>query len=387
MKKASLPDTDLCASEILEIMRTCFTDKYGSCKCDAITSKSDNNLKVDEKTAPIKVYIPSREKTVILILQHKNNGKNSISIRGNEKNNLNFAKELREDLYKACNMISPEKPNDSIIVSFEKYRDIVKYLKPFFETIYDGLYRDYYMTKFKNSSEETLTLNHFERRNNLSIQTGSRSMLERFWDAYEYVTGNKSPERSNIRINCEIEKLVLKDKIEKEMESYFGEKVCNYVKLKNPALTLTMKEAITDKTNKNSLGTTDYSPMVQTICKCYESFIKTVIKELEPKQYEELSNKFEGNVQLKEIFTFDTDEDYYALRKAYIGRMKKTEKTKLGKLAKPFIIERNSASHGSDPDNHRVIDNYEEAYEIFCKVASSIKSSYEIFEDYITGRK
>ena len=388
MKEPKLPDTNLSATEILHRMRDCFNSKYGSCRCEPVNSNNDNsNIKISERNIPVKIYIPSREKAVFLILQHKKNGKNSISVRGNERADLDFAKELREDLYKACNMIPPEKPNDSVIATFEQYRDIVKYIEPFFKITYDGPYRDYLMTQFESLERELLTLSYYKKRDNLSVQTGSRKMLDHFADAFEYVTGRKTKERNDIERMCEIETSVFKDKIEKEMEFYFGEKVCDYVKLKNPALVSTMKEAIADKINKKTLGTTDYSPMVQTMCKCYESFIKTVIQELEPKQYKEQQDKHEGIIQLKEIFAFDIDEEYYTLRRSYIGRMKKTEREKLGKLSKPFIVERNSTSHGSDPDDHRVIDNYEEAYDIFCKVADSIKKSYEILENYITGRK
>ncbi len=384
MKKSGngrLPGIYMSFSEILAILDSHMATHYsGNYHYDIINES--------EKEMDISINVGTELYPAVLTLQNRVDNTSSISVRKNDNGqSMSLACKLREELYRACGEGPPVKVN----VVYEhltenQYDAIISYLGMHLKALDSSKKPLDYQCGFVDPYGNRLVVHFYPTSGKFLAQTGFQKLSSLCEEALKNAAGILTKEEAF----AEYEKQVLAFRetgaLENEIKVALGNSLIRFLEDNNANLLETIYSAFKLKREKRTMKTDDYSPMVQSICRCYEGLIKTLFDQMGFPKTRVDRNGYQVEMFVTSYFHRNKKNNTYSLDFRYDSKKKRLTKCirdQLGSDLLPFVKYRNQASHGGERGKHIVIPSYEEALADFNEISTSIKESFELLKDYL----
>lgn len=308
---------------------------------------------------------------VLLIVYIRSDGSMSISYKSGK--NPELGKKITNAIYSISGRDHSSTNTTAMKCSQEIFNQVLSELDK------SNLFRD----KEKTFNNQTIISYSDDAGNKLTIQywmTGkifpqskSQFLLTLFNDTYAKLVKFSSAKDVAEEIEAfdfnEEESMELEQTIEGEV----GKDFVTYINQANPDLAKTLYAAYKRRLYDKTIELTDYTSLVQEMCRIYESAIKTIF----------LSTGVKEKEYTKDYFYLPQNPTI--LDRSVLKQLKDDSKRKrLAKLYRPFQVYRNPASHGSANDlrKHKVTSSYQESEKLCKEIASAMKEFYNIVKPF-----
>ena len=239
---------------------------------------------------------------------------------------------------------------------------------------------------YSDEEENRLTIQFWLSTEKVYPLSKSARLRTLFIDAYaKHVSFSsaKDVEEEMQQLEIAEEKLITLDN---EMHRDLGADVMQqfidnqFIMKKDLGSYFTLRAAFAARRHKRTLHVDDYSAIVQSICKCFESLMKTMLWDSGfPTTY--INNKT-VEFSVVDYFYWNDRTKAYCLDRKYLKMDDKT-RYEVGRLySYAYGSVRNKVSHGGFPWKHITINDYNKANDWFDKVTYSMKEEYKILAPY-----
>ena len=376
-----LPGINSSFSEILKILDSHMATYY----CD---NYHYDIRRVSETEIDISINVGTELDPAVLTLHKRIDQSISIIIRKNDPGKpLLLAKKLREELYRACGIGSPVETNDVYEhLSQNQYDAIISYLCVQLKKI--DCFREtfHFQCRFEDLDGSRLTVHYYPSSRKFMAQTGLQKLSSLCAEALKNAAGIRTKEEEFAEHEKQVLDYFETESLEDEIKRNIGDSLIEYLIINNVELLETIKSAFKLKQEKRTMKTSDYSHMVQNICRCYEGLMKTLFDQMGFPKTRIDRNGYQVEMFVSSYFHRNKQKDTYSLDYCYDSKKKRLTKKvrdQLGSNFKPYVKYRNQASHGGERGKHIVIQSYAEALTAFNEISKSINASFELLKDYL----